>query len=362
MLPVYESQTFEAILKRMLDRVPNDVDKREGSIIYDALAPAAAELAQMYMELEINKNLSYADTSSGEFLERRTAEFGVTRRSATVAIRKGLFYGKDGHQVEVEIGSRFSISNLIYSVTSEIASGGYVLHCQQRGVAGNQPFGLMIPLEYIDGLVRAELSDVLVPGAEEESDDSLRQRFFNAVNEKPFAGNIAAYKQMIGGMSGVGGVKVYPAWAGGGTVKCTIIASDHSQPSQTLINEVQTAVDPIKNSGQGLGFAPIGHSVTITAASGVQIDVVTSLALAAGTTVPMIQQDIEEVINDYLLSLREQWKDQDRLTVRISQIEARILSVSGIVDVMNTTLNGAATNVELLPEELPVPGVVMING
>ena len=29
----------------MLDAVPNDLDKREGSIIYNALAPAAAELA-----------------------------------------------------------------------------------------------------------------------------------------------------------------------------------------------------------------------------------------------------------------------------------------------------------------------------
>ena len=39
-------KTFSQILADMLARVPNDLDKREGSIIYDALAPAAVELAE----------------------------------------------------------------------------------------------------------------------------------------------------------------------------------------------------------------------------------------------------------------------------------------------------------------------------
>ena len=42
---MYEHITFDVILERMMDRVPNNIDKREGSIIYDALAPAAVELA-----------------------------------------------------------------------------------------------------------------------------------------------------------------------------------------------------------------------------------------------------------------------------------------------------------------------------
>ena len=33
---------YDIILQRMLDRVPIQIDKREGSIIYNALSPAAA--------------------------------------------------------------------------------------------------------------------------------------------------------------------------------------------------------------------------------------------------------------------------------------------------------------------------------
>lgn len=39
-----DQMTFESILSAMLQRVPDTVDKREGSVIYDALSPAAAEL------------------------------------------------------------------------------------------------------------------------------------------------------------------------------------------------------------------------------------------------------------------------------------------------------------------------------
>ena len=34
---MFEDKTYENILQGMLNRVSNDVDKREGSVIYDAL-------------------------------------------------------------------------------------------------------------------------------------------------------------------------------------------------------------------------------------------------------------------------------------------------------------------------------------
>jgi uncharacterized phage protein gp47/JayE len=57
---VYEDVTYEVILQRMLDRVPDTIDKREGSVIYDALAPAAVELQLMYIELDTILKLAFA--------------------------------------------------------------------------------------------------------------------------------------------------------------------------------------------------------------------------------------------------------------------------------------------------------------
>src|SRR5690606_6581823 len=127
-----------------------------------------------------------------------------------------------------------------------------------------------------------------------ETDESLRQRLYDAVNEPAFGGNVADYKNKINAIAGVGATKVYPAWNGGGTVKCTIIASDWSVPSSSLVNEVQTKIDPTLNSGQGIGAAPIGHVVTIAGVTNHTVNIETTLTLASGVTLAQVQVEVEE--------------------------------------------------------------------
>ena len=315
----------------------------------------------MYKDLDINSNLSFADTASEEFLERRTAEYGVTREPATKAKRKGLFFGNGNAPLDVPVGSRFSIANLNYVTVERIVAGQFVMECETVGASGNQQFGALLPIDYVSGLVRAEITDVLVPGEDVETDGSLRQRYFAALSEQPFGGNIADYRWKIGGIPGVGGVKVFPAWQGGGTVKCTIIAADYNPPSTTLVDEVQTAIDPVLNSGEGIGLAPIGHSVTIAGVSNVTINVETTVTLEAGVTIGQVQPDIEVAIGEYLLSLRKSWATETTIVVRVSQIDARILTVSGVADVTNTLLNGTAANVTLGSEQIPAIGTVTLH-
>lgn len=358
---MYEAQTYETILARMLDRVPVNLDKREGSLIYDSLAPAAAELSQMYIELRINYNLSFADTASGDYLTRLTAEFGVNREVATKARRRGEFLDNADNPLSIPLGSRYSLGRLNYTAIEQISSGAYVLECEIAGVVGNQQFGTLLPISYINSLARAELTDVLVPGEDEETDEDLRQRYYEAVNEPAFGGNIADYKQKINVIDGVGGTKVFPTWAGGGTVKCTVIAANWSEPSSELIEKLQTTIDPIVNSGEGAGTAPIGHEVTITGVQGVTINVETTVILADGVTPGQVQSSIEAAVEDYLLEQGRTWALQTQIIVRIAQIDARILTVSGVEDVSGTELNGIAANITLSEEEIPILGTVIVN-
>ncbi len=363
---MFEQMTYDYIMKRMLDSVPptidgRTVDKREGSLIYTACAAVAAEMAQMYVELDINWNLSFADTATGDALSRRTAEYGINREPATKAKRKGLFYGQNGASMEIPLGSRFSLGALNFIAIKSIGPGEYEMECEQPGAVGNQPSGQMLPIDYIQGLVQAELTDVLVPGEDQETDEHLRERYFEAMNEPAFGGNIADYKQKINAIDGVGATKVFPTWQGGGTVKCTILGSDWNAPSPTLIDEVQTIIDPTVNQGKGLGTAPIGHAVTITGAEKTPINVATTLTLADGTTITQVQQPIEEAIESYLLGLRKLWANTAGIIVREALIEASILSVDGVVDVTNTTLNGSAANVTLTEEQIPSLGTVTLN-
>ncbi|MFC4305808.1 baseplate J/gp47 family protein [Cohnella boryungensis] len=359
---MYEHMTFDFILQRMLSRVSDTIDKREGSVIYDACAPAAAELAQMYIELDVNYNLSFVDTASGEYLSRRTSEFGVNKAGATPAERKGLFYGTGNTLMDVMLGGRYAIGDLTFAVKERISAGTYRMACETPGTVGNEQFGALLPIDYVANLSRAVLVEVLVPGEDEESDDALRQRFYAAVNEPAFGGNVSDYKQRVNSIPGVGATKVYPVWQGGGTVKCTIIAADWTPPSQTLVDEVQTIMDPTVNGGQGIGQAPIDHLVTIAGVTGLTINVETTLTLAAGVTPGQVQADVEAVVASYLLELRRDWANQQQLIVRTAQVDARILTVTGIEDVAGTEINGDATNLTLGADEIPTAGTVTIHG
>ena len=46
---MFEDMTYEALVKRALARVPPTMDKREGSMVFNGVAPSMAELAQLYI-------------------------------------------------------------------------------------------------------------------------------------------------------------------------------------------------------------------------------------------------------------------------------------------------------------------------
>lgn len=350
---MYENITYEALLERMLNRVttqnPN-IDTREGSLIYNALAPAAVELQNMYIQLDTILNESFADTQTRDYLIKRCAERGVNVEEATYAIRKGEF------NIDVTIGSRFSLNTLNYIVTEKISTGVFKLRCETVGYIGNVESGNLIPIDYIEGLQTAVLTDVLVPGEDEEETEHLRQRYFDSLDSQAFGGNITDYKEKTSSLDGVGGVKVYPIWNGGGTVKLVIIDSTYGKPSSTLINNVQTTIDPIQNQGKGVGIAPIGHVVTVVGCDETTVNIETHITFLEGWDWAALEPYVEVAIDDYFNELSSEWDSNSNLIVRISQIETRLLDLTGVLDIADTTLNGVAQNLTVAADNIPVRG------
>lgn len=349
---MYEDMTYERIMKRMLDLVPNNLDKREGGIIYTALAPAAVELQNAYIEMDWILNQSFADTQDRAYLIRRCAERGISPEAATRAVLKGEF------NIDVPIGARFSLGLLNYEVIERIQAGAYRMRCETAGEEGNRYLGDLIPIEYIAGLTSAKLTDVLIPGKDEEETEHLRKRYFDSLDARAYGGNVQDYKEKTNALAGVGGCKIYPTWNGGGTVKVVIIDASYNRPSQDLVSSVQQAVDPEGYHGDGIGFAPIGHVVTVSAVSEVVVNISTTLTYKEGWNWTEISSYVDREIEDYLKELRESWADSDSLVVRISQIETRILDLAGILDITATTINGKEENLALKENEIPVKGEI----
>ncbi|MBJ6360433.1 baseplate J/gp47 family protein [Paenibacillus sp. GCM10012307] len=342
---MYETNTFEYLLDRMLTRVPFTLDKREGSIIYDALAPAAAELAQMYMELDINLNLSFADTASGEFLERRASDFGLRRRPAAPAQRRAIFYDDQNVRIDVPLLTRYSASNLNFKVIKRLEKGEYTVECETPGVLGNQSYGNLLPIDYVQDLARAELAEVLIPGTEAESDDALRARYLARVQTPSSGGNVSDYKNWALEVSGVGAAKVNPLWNGPGTVKVVVVDAEKKPPATELVLEVRNHIEQLR---------PIGANVTVSPATGKEVAVAGVVTLAQGYTLQHVVDAFTSALNLHFQSVAF---NQNYLS--LAKIGTILLDVPGVTDYSDLKLNGQSTNVALGDEEVPV--VHMVN-
>lgn len=355
---MYENKTYESLLQEKLARVSPTYDKREGSVIFDALAPNSAEAAALYIVADSILDETFADTASLYYLKKRAAERGISQKLATQAILQGEFTPTT---LELSIGARFSCDNLNYSITEKVSDGVYKLICETAGTEGNSNFGTLIPIDYVSGLETAELTELLIPAEDDEDVEHLRKRYFDSMVSQAFGGNIADYKEKTLGIRSVGGVKVTPVWNGGGTVKLTIIDSTFGTPSDEFIEMVQNEIDPVGHSGEGYGLVPIGHVVTVEGVKPLTVDIVTTITYQEGWNWDSAKTYILDVVDQYLQALCESWADLENLIVRISQLESRILDCEGVIDISGTTLNGSETNLTLAVDEIPVRGTVNGN-
>lgn len=379
-----DEQDYEYILARYLGNVRDDVDKREGSIIWDSGAPCCIEIAIAYMYLQSMILNAFAASAQSPFLELRCEEQGITRDPATYAKRLGVFTNGQGGPYSLVMGTEFSTiseTNLVnfrvievYTENGITVPGSYILQCTETGTIGNEYFGEIVPVLNLTGLATATLTDILVPGENDQDIEELRAEYFETVNQKPFGGNITEYRQFVEAIDGVGGTQIYPVWNGGGTVKISFIDSSFNAPSSTLIQEVQKAVDPHYNdeyAGMGLGTAPIGHVVTVVGATEFKVDIVASIELEQGYTLQQIQPSIKDSIEEYFLNLRKNWKKADDLNnysveIIIARVRSAILNTLGVKNITDCTLNGDTVDIVLTEDstlqQLPVTGDITING
>lgn len=331
---MFENMTYEYILKRALSNVPTQVDKRQGSVIYDAIAPCCAELAQAYIQLDIIINNAFADTAEREYLILRAKEAGIEPYGATAAVLKGEF------DVAVDIGTRFNLEDLNYIVTEAISESGhtYKLECETKGTVGNTRFGSIIPISTVKGLGSAKITELLIPGEDTEDTEEFRKRYFKAVSKEAFGGNRADYINKVKAINGVGQVKVYRTPSGGGSVSVVITDSENCVPSRELVDEVKEILDPAEYEGLGYGEAPVGHCVSVEGADRCEVSVTAEWECESGAEVDT--GDIIEVIKEYIDEVNSQWEEKENLKLYSAHIIARILDINGIVDVTSVTIGG----------------------
>ena len=345
----YEDFTYEVIYHRMMDRVrekyPN-LDRREGSIISNALMPAALELAIMYTELDIARNESFVPTASREYILQGCQDMGmdISVFEASAGVHKGAF------DVEVPLNSQWNCELYNYTVTEYLGKEDtyftYRMECDTVGTAPNNQTGGLTPITDVPSeLTYAQLVECLIEGENETSDEDIRTAYKNFVNSTDRDGNLDQYKKWCNEYQGIGNSKVFPLWNGDNTVKVSILSASNGVASSELINEFQEYLDP-NSKGMGDGVAPIGAFVTVTTATEKSFTVTADVTLRSGyTDTTVITQALEKYFADL---------SYIKTVVPYMTVGATILAVDCVESIANLKVNGGTADIALGNEEIPV--------
>lgn len=372
----FQSKDYDYFLRKMLDAVPDNVDKREGSIIYDALAPAALVMGQQSLDMANVIKETYIKTASGEFLDYRAIEHGTSRYPATQTEAKAKVLNDKKEPLDnVQIGDKFASigdSPIFYVVTKINDDLTVELTAEVKGSSANSYIGQILPVTPNDLFSWAEITEITAPARDVESDDHLRARLLSSQSWIAYGGNVADYLDMTSKIDEVGAAQIYPTWNGGGTVKVVILNNDLMPASASLVQKVKNALDPEDKQAEGYGLAPIDHAVTVTAPEKLIVNVDISVKLDDTKVTRYVKDSITKAVEGYFQSLREDWADINQKlgrgyqeTIYRSKILSQVMLTEGVVNAKLPSLNGKDADIDLIfnnvKSQLPVVGTVTIN-
>ncbi len=302
--------TFESLHTEALNSVSDDVDKREGSVVFDMTAPAAMIIAKCFDVLYQVAMQSRIQTANGDYLDLCASQNKIYRNQATPAKWRIHVEPIDA---ELPIGTQFISTNgmnFVYEIIAIEEDGDYIVECQTDGVEGGRDFGELeeIPIEH--DLKRVEFVNCIDGGKDKETDSDFRMRWWSIVRSKGYGGNfydyqtwvLTDYAQDVG--YNFDGLFIFPAWNGGGTVKIVpTIMSDglgYLPPDSAAITALKNWIDPEPETGHGAGKAPVGHKVTVEAPITKSFNVSMTIKMDTGTVLTdLLKSKIQSAIIKY---------------------------------------------------------------
>ena len=345
-----------------------DLYTKEGGNFYNMIYPTYVRfsyLTQLADEICKKTNMPDAlENGYSEYVEKIADTMGLTRKQATYAEVPVIFTGTAGETIK----KGFVVGTLdkrLYYTTTELTIGndGTVKGIVKAELEGNKYNVKAHEIRYIPAPVKYIISvdneEAYNDAYDRESDESLAERYYNALRNNKTSGNVAHYKDWALNVQGCGYCRVIPRWdksnghEGDGTVKLIIANSNKREANAELIQKVK---DYIANDKDGSGEAPIGVALTVVSFTEKGIDINVDVLLDKGYSLDDIKTEIETVLSSNLENL-----DIDITTVRLFDIIKSISKIDGIIDVDNLKLNGVEDNISINNDEIPVLGTLTVG-
>ena len=349
----------DVIHGRMLEAIPDDIDKTDGGFAHDFTRPAALEKAELMVAFNDAIQIFFPEWSYSGWLDKHAARVGLSRKAAQAAETTLEITGVAG--TILPAGFLFATPKTAISENIEFAvvegvtisaegTASPLVRCTETGTIGNVPANsITLMSSPIGGVAFITNPKAATGGIETESDDALRERIMERErsNESSYVGNDNDYKRWAKEVDGVGSVVVVPEWMGKGTgtVKLIVMDANGSPANNTILTAVYNHI--ISPDDRDSRLAPIEAILTVTTAEPISIAVSAHVILEEGV-------ELETVLAAYrtnLLAYFEEAKAEN--SVRYTRVCSVLSETAGVLDYTNLLLNGGTANIGITADDYP---------
>lgn len=377
MFEQFTEQYFLNQAKEMGDEL--GIDTRTGSIYMDAAAGHCIRAAFFFQNLKDTLNMLAIDTSYGDALDSWAGIYGMSRHPAKRSVWGATFLPEDDEELpEIGDGERFFDDITGYYFLTETIDGVMRFVAEQAGAETNRisPGTDLVPVDDIDGLGEAILGELIVVGADEESDDSLRTRLREKLAKGAENGTRQHYKTWCESIDGVGRARIIPLFAGENTVEAILYSADGTPCSADVVEAVQNYIDPITQGyefededhnvwvcgdGFGDGVANLGAHFLARAAESLPVTLSVTVSVTEGHTVVEARAKIYAVITDYFKEIALTSQEGEAALVRIATVGSKIIELEEILDYADLELNGQTGNILVPDGKVALLSEVVVN-
>lgn len=326
----------------------------EGSLLQIILAPGAYVFWEGLQALRAQVPISFVDETSGRFIDKNAAGYGITRKPGTAASVLLTFTGSAGTTIPAgtlcvtQDGLGFATDEAL--TLGESGSGTVTATADAVGTAYNVPAGAIVSMQQaVSGVTSLTNEEAAAGGTDPETDAALFARLDAYKKTPPTSGNEQHYHQWALEVNGVGAASVIRCWDGPGTVK-VIIADMALRPvEEELRAEVAAYIETQR---------PVTAEVTVESAAGVPVEV--SVTVETDGTVSKLntERELTERLVEYLGSIAF----TEGAEVVYNRVLAIVMGLPGVTDCSGLTVNGGTANVPLYATQIPMLGTVTVNG
>ena len=352
----FDSLTPEGIQDMLRAFVEDDLGlyAGEGGLLNIILAPGAYVFWEALQALRAQVPISFVDETSGAYIDKAAAAYGITRKPGTPASVDVTFTGTAN--AVVPAGTMCVTADGLGFLTDEEltlgedGSGTVPATSDDVGAVYNVPAQAIVTTqESVAGVSGVTNDAAAAGGTDPETDAALFARLDAYRKTPPTSGNDRHYHQWALEVNGIGAASVIRCWDGPGTVKVIVADMELRPVEEDKVAEVAAYIETQR---------PVTAEVTVESAEGVGVQV----AVTVETDGTVSKSNTEQAFTDRLAEYLGTLAFQTGAEVVYNRVLAIVMGLDGVTDCSGLTVNGGTANVPLDADEVPLLGTMTVNG